>query len=298
MDTFEPNETDMSCWICGFPQLLLVSPSTITSSVTNTLFRVTDASYGQTFRLYRCSNCRFLQCTDFGDPLRHYITMQDDSYLATSVARSSQMKFLLNAIAKHKKAGTLLDVGAGSGLLVAEAIKRGYKAEGVEPSTHLQGEANSRGIPIRLGTLNEYHTDRTYDIITCIDVVEHVTYPVALLSQIRALLSPHGIGVIVTPDVNSVAARTMGRKWWHYRPAHIGYFDRATITLALAKAGLRPIHFSRPTWHLPVSYLLERLLGYVHINTGSLLIDIFGDRTISINLYDSLLVFFTHHEEL
>jgi hypothetical protein len=44
----------------------------------------------------------------------------------------------------------------------------------------------------------------------------------------------------------------MGYKWWHYRIAHIGYFDRATLDLAQANSYLVGTGFYRPTWYFPL----------------------------------------------
>ena len=54
---------------------------------------------------------------------------------------------------------------------------------------------------------------------------------------------------VVTPDVGSVAARLMRHRWWHFRAAHIGYFNHRTLAAAAAKAGLRVVSTRRPVWY-------------------------------------------------
>jgi hypothetical protein len=95
--------------------------------------------------------------------------------------------------------------------------------------------------------------------VTLVDVIEHVAQPVELLAQARALLAPGGVVAIVTPDLGSVAARAMGWRWWHFRVAHIGYFDRRTLSRACTRAGLRVERLSRPAWYFDVAYLWERI---------------------------------------
>jgi SAM-dependent methyltransferase len=193
---------------------------------------------------------------------------------------------------RFKKNGRLLDVGAGIGLLVEEACKLGYDAEGVEPSRALQAEAAAKHLPVHLGVIPSREISGPYDIVTAIDVIEHVDKPLDLLRAIRDLLSNDGIGVLVTPDVRSITARVMRRNWWHFRPAHIGYFDRHTICLSLAHAGLSPITIDRPTWYLPMDYLASRVASYLPGGNKFDMPKMLGRIKVPINLHDSLIVVF------
>ena len=113
------------------------------------------------------------------------------------------------------------------------------------------------------------------------------------MRAIKSVMAPDGICVVVTPDVNSVAARLMGWKWWHFRAAHIGYFNKSTLTLALETAGLRVNAITR-TWHLPSSYLAERAFKYLPEPFRPALPSILDRIVVPINLYDSLLVICGH----
>jgi SAM-dependent methyltransferase len=229
---------------------------------------------------------------DAENVISHYVEMSDGLYIATSEARRRQMQSLLCTVTKFKKKGHLLDVGAGIGLLVEEACKLGFDAEGVEPSRALQAAAVARHLPVHLGVIPSREISGPYDIVSAIDVIEHVDKPLGLLRAIRDLLATDGIGVLVTPDVGSITARVMRRNWWHFRPAHIGYFDRHTISLALAHAGLSPITIGRPTWYLPMDYLASRVASYLPAGNKLAVPKILGRIKVPINLHDSLIVVF------
>jgi SAM-dependent methyltransferase len=169
----------------------------------------------------------------------------------------------MNIISRHKKAASLLDVGAGSGILVQEALASGFAAKGIEPSSPLQAIAAQRGLPVVHGLLPNSELPGPFDVVTLIDVIEHVRDPIDLVRRIKSVMAPDGIFVVVTPDVDSVAARMMGWKWWHFRAAHIGYFNKSTLGLALKTAGLRVDAISRPSWRLPSSYLAKRAFSYL-----------------------------------
>ena len=76
-------------------------------------------------------------------------------------------------------------------------------------------------------------TPGPFDIISLVDVIEHVNTPADLLQHIHAALAPDGVFILVTPDVKSLAARILGYKWWHYRFAHIGYFNKKNLSMLL-----------------------------------------------------------------
>ena len=108
-------------------------------------------------------------------------------------------------------------------------------------------------------------TGRTFDVISLVDVIEHLTNPVEMLQDCARALNPNGLLVVVTPDVGSVTARLMGIRWWHYRLAHVGYFNHSTIRDAAAKAGLSVSGNFRAKWFFRLGYIAERLTQYLPI---------------------------------
>jgi SAM-dependent methyltransferase len=239
---------------------------------------------------YRCDECGFIFCPEVGDVLPHYKALQDPGYEQTRQARSLQQRKLLDVVGRYQPSGRLLDIGAASGILVEQALRAGYQAEGIEPSAWLCEQAVHHGLPVRHGCLPHPSITGTYDAVMMVDVLEHVTDPLALLEQAVHHLAPDGVLVLVTPDVASLAARLVGKRWWHYRLAHVGYFDRWTLEEALRRSGLSVVARRRPTWFFPLSYLLVRLGQYLPLVGRLARRSWAGKRTIPVNLHDSLLV--------
>ncbi len=251
------------CWICGSEELGLVKPSNIQDALTSDSFSITDSHYGMTGAIYRCASCGFLQCSELTEVVPFYEGLMDKAYDDGRRERSIQARKILEVVQQLQPAGRLLDIGAGSGFLVEQAIQMGYRAEGIEPSGWLQKMAQERSLPVHLGTFPHPSVSGPFDVITLIDVVEHVSEPLALLTHIAEGLAPDGTAIIVTPDVESIAARVLGWKWWHFRVAHIGYFNKRNLFLALDRAGLRPILVRRPGWFFTADYLWERVNRYL-----------------------------------
>lgn len=279
-----------SCWVCGSTQLHRVRESTLPSQVNSDTFRITNSDYGQAAAIDRCAVCGFHQCTEMVNVLHFYEEMEDPDYEATRKQRTVQERGVLERLSIKPPFGgrRLLDVGAGSGILVEEARAMGFDAVGVEPSRDLQDKASKLGLPVYHGVLPHPELEGPFDVITIIDVIEHVPNPVEILQLAKQLLAPDGILVVITPDRSSMVARMMQRRWWHYRVAHIGYFDPATLTRALEEAGMVKTEVRRPVWYFPGDYLFRRAASYL---PKSLQFDppkFISGVTVPLNLGDSL----------
>ncbi len=53
------------------------------------------------------------------------------------------------------------------------------------------------------------------------DVIEHLSNPIEFLNVLKSYLNEDGLLLIATPDRGSFLAKLLGKKWWHYRIAHM-----------------------------------------------------------------------------
>jgi Methyltransferase domain len=128
------------CWICGTPGALHWKARTIQRPLEPADLRITDHRYGATLSLLRCGACGFIFSNDkeVAELGSLYERMSDPGYEESQEGRALQMRWLLSKARKaNPLARSLLDVGAGSGLLVAEAKRFGFEAVGIEPSRWL-----------------------------------------------------------------------------------------------------------------------------------------------------------------
>ena len=251
------------CWICGGADMKMVKASNLQAPLGAADFRITDAHYGRTAAIYRCEACGFRQASDLPDVLGFYEALDDDEYERSRAARALQARKLLAHVMRHRSSGALLDIGAGSGVLVEEALRLGFAAQGIEPSSWLAARAAARGLPVHRGTLPHARLQGPFDVVALVDVIEHVSDPLALLAAARRVMKPDAVGLVVTPDAGSLAAGLMGRRWWHYRAAHIGYFGRRSLGEALRRGGFETLSWSRASWVFPADYLAARLFSYL-----------------------------------
>ena len=99
--------------------------------------------------------------------------------------------------------GELLEVGPAAGHLMEAARGQGWSVMGVEASPKFTRLLQERGLPYHEGTLETFETDRRFDVIVMLDVLEHLHDPVADLARCAELLDADGSVVVATCDIGS-----------------------------------------------------------------------------------------------
>jgi 2-polyprenyl-3-methyl-5-hydroxy-6-metoxy-1,4-benzoquinol methylase len=264
----------------------------IPDKLSSQAFAITDNTYGVTAALDQCASCGFIQSNDISQVVSYYETLEDPAYEANRKERSLQAYKILDQVQKYVEKGSMLDIGAGSGMLVEQAIKRGYKAVGVEPSVWLTSKAKEYKLPVVLGIFPHPEIKDKFDVITLVDVIEHVDNPVQLFKDMYDALLPGGYVVVVTPDIGSMVARILGKKWWHFRVAHIGYFNTKTLDLALKKTGFKMQKIQRAKWYFAADYLIQRVYAYVPKILRLPIPRFLTKVTVPLNLGDSMLAIY------
>ena len=286
------------CWVCGSARTTPWKARTIARALRPEDFRITDSNYGATLALRRCLDCDFIFAEDeeVCALTALYEQLTDPEYEKSQDTRALQMRWLISA-ARHLRpeARSLLDIGAASGMLVAEARRQGLDAIGVEPSRPLVELARSQNaVEVLPGIFpHPQLVGRRFDLIFLVDVIEHVSNPLGLLRHCAQALNARGVVVVITPDVGSITARVAGKRWWHFRLAHVGYFSRRSLAAIIGAAGLVVLKRFRAKWFFRVYYLAERLAQYLPLAGLNRLAPRFGplawlyQRVLPVNLHDS-----------
>lgn len=147
----------------------------------------------------------------------------------------------------------LLDVGCGSGIHLARMQQLGWSVEGVEVDPHAVAAARARGVPVRLGTLQQQrYADASFDAVFSAHVLEHVHDPIDLLRECGRVLNPDGTLVILTPNIESRGHQKFGAAWLNLDPPrHLYLFSPRTLRQAAERAGLHVLSLrstARTAW--------------------------------------------------
>lgn len=186
-----------------------------------------------------------------------------DDYLGnrSEIERTGRRRFRL--IRRFATPGPMLDIGCAHGFYMNAAREAGWRPVGLEISEHACRHAREHfGHEVFRGALQDYTTpSESFDLVTMWDVLEHLTNPAAHVARCARLLRPDGILSIITPDVSSLHARLLGRRWVEFRKPreHIYYFRRDNVRRLMEKNGFEVVWSGTAGKHVTVGFALKRL---------------------------------------
>ena len=128
---------------------------------------------------------------------------------------------------ENNKAGSLLDIGAGTADFLSLCKIRGWEISGVEINSGARELAAEKGVNL-LQDLSE--VEGTYDVITLWHVLEHLPNLKEITKRLEELLKPGGTLLIAVPNFNSFDATYYKEYWAAYDvPRHIWHFSRGSM---------------------------------------------------------------------
>lgn len=184
------------------------------------------------YNILRCKECgtMFVSAALDDDALSEIYSSADYYELPiSSVLRiRKENKRRLRIIKKYKPRGLLLDIGCARGLLLDEAKEIGFETCGIELSPENVKICVENGHDVFKGYLGDYlpmAPNGGFDIITCLDVIEHVSDPLAFMLMATSMLKKDGVMVVTTPNYSGVVARILkSRDPYMTPPEHLNYF--------------------------------------------------------------------------
>jgi SAM-dependent methyltransferase len=166
----------------------------------------------------------------------------------------------------------LLEVGCGSGVLLDEATRRGWRADGVELSPDLAQLAQARNPDSRVtvGDIQEQgFRDANYDAVIALDVLEHVVSPTRMMQICREALRPGGLLLLQTPNTHSLRFRAQGAGWDMLMPdQHLTLFSPQGLDGLLGSHGFDTLEMRTVS-----GTGLERGLGHTVAGIKEFLLD-------------------------
>jgi SAM-dependent methyltransferase len=229
-----------ACKICAAPAMLL--------GVRQGTFKP------QSFEIFRCDNCGF---AFVNNPWLDYKEIYSEAYYKGQGAdRFVDYLFELHnpmkTVRQYEWRGIVeavrscmplrpdvrwLDFGCGNGGLVRHCLEHlACSVSGYEEGW-IRDQAVNLGIPLMTRDALDAAVG-TFDIVTAIEVVEHLVDPLRELRLIRSLLKPGGLLFITTG--NAAPHRERLFEWGYFLPeVHVSLFEPRTLARALQESGFR-----------------------------------------------------------
>jgi 2-polyprenyl-6-hydroxyphenyl methylase/3-demethylubiquinone-9 3-methyltransferase len=99
---------------------------------------------------------------------------------------------------------TALDVGCGAGLMAEPLARLGAKVTGVDASSELiavaREHAQAMELDVDYRAADVLEIEARFDLVTCMEVIEHVAEPARFVGALAKLLAPGGLLILSTPN--------------------------------------------------------------------------------------------------
>jgi 2-polyprenyl-3-methyl-5-hydroxy-6-metoxy-1,4-benzoquinol methylase len=259
-------------------------------------------------RIVRCSNCGLVYVNpreDLDLALSHEEYYGDGTFLREpshfNVGSRQAFAANLRSARAYQPSGRLLDVGCGGGFFLDLARQQGYEPYGVElDKDGCAFAANKLSLDVFHGTLlDAKFQEGFFNVVTILNVLEHVDSPIDVLRETLRVLKPGGVVTIVVPNLifglpflrlrelatNICSAKALDRKIKLISvfdiPEHLYLFTPKILRMLLKEAGFETIVVTNaPVIENPGSFgrtVLKRLVRYgaavmCNLSGGTLLI--------------------------
>lgn len=228
----------LECSICNY-QIEKNSESRLVTFPCNV-----EAFKDETFKVWRCPNCKTIHCLDVVELSSYYAKYPIGQGVLT-FPLSLCYQNLLKRLTKHglSKTHSILDYGCGENGLFLEYLKqKGYtNCYGYDPYGNPQKFGN---------TQNLQH--KPFDYILLQDVIEHVEDPNILLSDLNNLLAPGGYILIGTPNSNKIDLNQQNIPDYYnsvHVPYHLHIYTREVLKSLGHYQGWNAVDFFEQPYH-------------------------------------------------
>jgi len=179
------------------------------------------------------------------------------------------LKNIQNILSLIPKNSKILDFGCGSGTLSFYLSSCGYNLTGVDISPAVikiaKKSAKQMKSNVKLHTLKGFkrQMSKKYDLILCIEVIEHVKNDEQLLKEMRNCLKPGGYLYISTPSANAPLYKLGLLNKFDKEVGHLRRYSTKNLIEKVMNSGLVIIQESKEEGIIRNSFFTLKLFGWM-----------------------------------
>jgi SAM-dependent methyltransferase len=172
----------------------------------------------------------------------HRVTMSGYmDYEKQSLPLRMNFRILLSCIRRYlslDESRSVLDVGCAYGFFLDEARKAGFHVHGLDLSeSAIKWMEKNLCIKGTVGPSTDA-PEGPFDLITAIEVIEHIHDPHSFLVDLHTRLKTGGILLIHTGANDTLTTKLLGRQWWYLNPPdHRSIFSRPALRKLVLQSG-------------------------------------------------------------
>lgn len=231
------------CPICSVNQVELIYTQR---------YRVPDVDRLVTHRIVSCITCGFMFVHDAPDQTlldsfykinRKYIRQKSLSIVPQIRLHHRQSFVRLHKYLqkqRRSKSIAILDIGCASGDFLALFAKAGYtNVTGIDPAPECKMAARRNyGISVNTSTLEEYSSQKKYDLITLYAVLEHISDLSTSMQKISSLLNPGGVLFICVPFAERFG-EIIREPFMEFSLEHVNFFTKRSLSNLANRFGFK-----------------------------------------------------------
>lgn len=217
------------------------------------------------YQLVRCPTCSLVWLENPPTPqeAQYHYGVEYHQAVQTSgeVDTSKRWCGPRNRVLELSRGGALLDIGCNSGAFLQTMRDDAWKLHGIEISSDQARRAQvNSGARVFVGdVLDAPFAPESFDVVTCLHVMEHMYQPKEVLARVWSWLKPGGILYIQVPNIEGLEASLFGSYWFGLElPRHLYHFSPASLRRLLTQSGYEEILIRT----LPDCYI-EKSIRYV-----------------------------------
>jgi len=162
------------------------------------------------------------------------LSKPNDAKIAHSEKYAFDRINILNKVLLDKPhPSKVLEIGCGIGSFLYYCRAQGSEVIGIEPDLNFAQSGNEMyAIDIRTDTIEDFETDKKFNLISTFHVIEHVIDPNAFLAKIHSLLEDDGLLFVECPSIDRMYGKEVKDFFWS---VHLNSFSDNTLKGFLIK---------------------------------------------------------------